>query len=96
MALVGYRRPVFLVVCALANLASNLALNLTLALAPDHWRVGLLPMLELAVVVAEWAVLRLVVAGPNPPPLRSRISVRLAIATVLANVLSFTIGVILF
>ena len=96
MALVGYRRQAFLLVCGLVNLISNLALNLTLALTPDQWRPGLLPALEVGVVVAEWAVLRLMVAGPPPPPVRSRTSLRLALATVAANALSYSIGLLLF
>ena len=96
LTLLGYRRPVFLLMCALINLTSNLALNLILIQAPTHWRGGVLPVLELAVVAAEWAVLRLVVAGPVPPPVRSRTSLNLALAVLAANALSFTIGLIWF
>ena len=96
MALVGYRRRVFLVVCALVNLASNLTLNLMLDLAPTTWRHGLVPILEVAVVIVEWAVLRLVVGGPKPPALTSRVSIRLGLATLATNALSFGLGQVIF
>ena len=97
MALAGYRKAQFLVVCALVNLASNLSLNLILVAAGTHWRSALLPVLELAVVPAEWAVLRLVVAGPEPPPpVRSAGSGRLLLVTLLANAASFGLGLVVF
>jgi hypothetical protein len=96
MVIAGYRQSSFLVICVLVNIASNLSLNLTLSLTPHHWRAGLLPVLEVAVTVAEWAVLRLAVAGPVPPPVRSRPSARLAAVTVAANVASFSLGLALF
>ncbi|MCL2092327.1 MAG: hypothetical protein FWH11_14195 [Micrococcales bacterium] len=95
MALAGYRRAVFLAVCALVNLGSNLALNLTLTLAPGTWRTVLLPMLEAAVVVVEWAVLRLVVDGPRPPLAIYRPSARLAVVVLVANLTSLAVGFVL-
>jgi|GEM_PF-1562692 len=88
----GYRTRRFVLVCALINLATNLALNLGLSyLTPPTYWVVLVPA-ELVVVAVEWAVLRLVadhgrtVAWPSPA------NWRLLGYVALANLASFAIG----
>ena len=97
LAIAGYRSHRFVVVCILVNLATNLTLNVALgvATAPDAWPWGLVGALEVVVVIVEWAVLRLV-AGPGGNSVRARASARLAGFVLLANVVSFTIGLLLY
>ena len=97
LVVAGYRSRRFVVVCILVNLATNLTLNVVLGVVSESggWPWGLVGALEVVVVIVEWAVLRLV-AGPGGNPVRARASARLAGLVLLANVVSFTIGLLLY
>ena len=90
LAAAGYRTKRFLAVCVLINLATNLSLNLGLTLLPGvaYWAV-LYPG-EVAVVVIEWLVLRLVAEPVRMP------NGRLLGFVLAANVASFLCGPLLF
>jgi len=96
LALIGYRTRLFLAVCALINLATNLTLNLGLSFVPTHAYWYVLAAAEAAVVVVEWAVLRLLADCGRCVPWRSRASARLLAWVFVANVLSFSLGPLLF
>ena len=82
----AYRRDAaFLGLCAAVNVASNLTLNL-LALLPRAALTWLIYPLELAVVAAEYSVYALACG-------RSR---RLFLLTLAANVLSYSLGLLIF
>lgn len=87
LSLLVSREASFLAVCALANTATNLALNLTLARAAGFvditWFVY---PLEAAAVLAEYGVYTLVLG-------RSR---RLFLLTLAANLLSYGAGLLIF
>jgi len=87
-ALAGYgRRRGFLLLCAAANVATNLGLNLLLARPLAGYRsLPLILALEVLVVLAEYAVYA---AAEG----RSR---RLLFLTLLANAASFLTGALLF
>ena len=83
----AYRRDAaFLGLCAAVNVASNLTLNLLLALLPCAALTWLVYPLELAVVAAEYSVYALACG-------RSR---RLFLLTLAANVLSYSLGLLIF
>ena len=93
--LVGYRNQRFLLVCILINIATNLTLNLGLSLA-SQWYPKVIYPAEVAVVVVEWAVLRLVANKGQPVGLWSRASAKLLVFVFLANLASFLIGLALW
>lgn len=85
--LAAYRRgAAFLGLCAAVNVASNLTLNLVLAFLPRAALTWLVYPLELAVVAAEYSVYALACG-------RSR---RLFLLTLAANVLSYSLGLLIF
>jgi len=86
----GYRTKTFIAVCVLINLATNLSLNLGLALLPTAAYWWALAVGEVAVVLIEWAVLRHV-ADATPDPNR-----RLLGFVLVANAASFLLGPLLF
>jgi peptidoglycan biosynthesis protein MviN/MurJ (putative lipid II flippase) len=86
----GYRSRPFLVVAALANVATNLALNLTLAVLGRPAAAVLAG--EIAVCAIEWACLRLVCRDGGPAPVRSRSALRLGLAVLAANALAYALG----
>jgi len=96
LALVGYRTRLFLTVCALINLATNLTLNLGLSFVPAGAYWSVLSPAEVAVVIVEWAVLRLVADHGAAVPWRSRASGTLLAWVFLGNLLSFSLGPLLF
>jgi len=93
LALLGYRTRRFILVCVLVNLASNLTLNLGLSFI-GRWMWPAVIAAEIAVVIVEWAVLRLVADKGDPVPLRSKQAARLLAAVFAANLTSFLVGVI--
>jgi len=94
LALAGYRTRIFIAACALINLATNLTLNAALSFTGESYFQFLLPA-ELAVVLIEWAVLSLVADHGHPVRLFSWPSLRLFLFVLLANIVTFTIGVVL-
>jgi hypothetical protein len=88
---IGYRTRLFVTVCALVNLGSNLTLNLCLSFVPAVSYAPAVAVGEVAVVIIEWLVLRL--ALPNAS--RPRASVRLLGFVFLANLASFTLGLLI-
>lgn len=87
-AAIGYRDRVFLLLCALANAATNLSLNLILQLLYT-WGLDLTVAvypLEGLVVAAEYLIFA-AVRGRSP---------RLFLLTFLANCLSYGAGLLLF
>lgn len=82
---VGYRSRVFLTACVLINFITNVPLNFTLALMPENWGLILLCPLEIAIIFIEWGVLRLFTTKRRG----------LAALVFLANLLSFTVGVLM-
>jgi len=104
LAIAGYRSRRFILACVLVNIATNLALNLGVAIQRTYWAANatlggshhwiVLITAEICVVVVEWAVLRLVAADGEPVPWRSRAAGRLLIFVFVANLTSFLVGVI--
>ena len=90
LALCGYRQRVFLLLAVLANLCTNLTLNLLAALLSATplagWLWLLVYPLEAAVVTAEYLLYR----GFSGP------SRKLLCCTVAANALSYGVGLLLF
>ena len=87
-AIIGYRDRVFLLLCVLANVATNLSLNLILQLL---YTFGLrlsfvVYPLELLAVAAEYMIFA-AIRGRSP---------RLLLFTFAANALSYGIGLLLF
>ena len=83
----AYRRDAaFLGLYAAVNVASNLTLNLLLALLPRAALTWLVYPLELAVAAADYSVYALACG-------RSR---RLFLLTLAANVLSYSLGLLIF
>lgn len=85
-ALAGYRSAWQLIVVACANIASNLLLNLTAALAFPGGVGAWIWLLEAAVVAAEYAVYAVAFAP----------GLRLFALTLAANALSYGSGLLLF
>jgi len=94
LAIAGYRDRLFLTVCVLINLATNLTLNLGLSFV-GRWDWLVLIPAECLVVVVEWAVLALVADKGLSVPLFSRCGVRLLGCVFLANLASFLLGLFL-
>lgn len=91
--LAGYRARRFILVCVLVNIATNLTLNLCLNLGGNYsWPVLLAS--EVAVVLVEWAVLRLVARGGDPVPWVGRAAARLFGFVLLANATSVAVGLL--
>lgn len=86
LALTYRRDAAFLALCAAANAATNLTLNLILVLLPGSAAAWAVYPLEAAVVVAEYAVYAYACG-------RSK---KLFWLTLAANVLSYCLGLILF
>ncbi|MDR2973963.1 MAG: hypothetical protein LBV00_04510, partial [Propionibacteriaceae bacterium] len=96
LALLGYRRRLLLVVCALVNGVSNLTLNLALSFVPRAEYQAALLAAETLVVLVEWVVLRraiLVSGQPSPTPGWS--GWRLLACVALANATSFLVGALI-
>jgi len=93
LAIAGYRDRLFLTVCVLINLATNLTLNLGLSFS-GRWYWYVLYPAECAVVVVEWAVLALVADKGAAVRWRSRSGVRLLFFVFLANLISLLLGLI--
>jgi len=89
----GYRTRIFIAVCVLVNLASNLTLNMGLSLSGDWYWYALYPA-EVVVVIVEWAVLRLVADKGLSIPAISWPSAKLAFFVFLANLTSFSLGML--
>ena len=85
MWLMGYRKPADLGIIALANVVSNLALNLLFACVLP-WTWWWLALLEACAVGFEYAVFARAFGG----------SWKLGWLTLAANVLSFSVGVVVF
>ena len=83
--LLGYREKDDLTIVACANVVTNLTLNLTIALflsgGPGFWLV----LLEIIVVIAEYLIYASAFGASN----------RLFGQTLAANVLSYSVGVVL-
>ena len=98
MVAAGYRSRRFVLACVCINIATNLTLNVLLALFSMKYRTwswGLVGVLEAVVVVVEWSVLRLAAGSEGQSvPFRSRATVRLAGFVVLANLASFAAGLL--
>jgi len=91
----GYRTWRFVVVCIAINLATNLTLNVGLAfLTPPTYYAVLYPA-EVAVVLIEWATLRLVADDGRTARWRTG-GARLLLFVFIANLASFLLGVALF
>lgn len=86
LAAVGYRSPAFLRTCVFINLATNIALNLFLRALPPGIRGAAVLPCEIAVVLIEWAVLGYRSAGRG----------KLLLFVFLANLLSFSAGLLLY
>ena len=83
-ALTAYRREeYFMLLCCAVNAATNLSLNLLLPAHPAWWMILLG---EGLVVAAEYAVYAIACGGSR----------RLLLYTFLANLLSFSIGLVIF
>ena len=87
---VGYRSWLFVEVCILINLATNLTLNLGMSFAGDWYWYLLFPA-EAGVVVVEWAVLKLVVDER-----RYHTGLRLFVMVFLANLITCSAGLVIF
>jgi len=91
----GYRTGRFVAVCVAINLVTNLTLNVGLAyVSPSAYDAVLYPA-EVAVVLVEWAVLRLVADNGRTAAWRSG-GARLLLFVFIANLASFLLGVALF
>ena len=96
LALAGYRTRVFITACVLVNIATNLTLNLALSFV-DWWAYwSVLYPAEIAIVLIEWAVLRLVADKGQAVRLFSKPSLRLLLFVFLANLATFLLGFLLF
>ena len=95
LAVAGYRTRVFIAACALINLATNLTLNAVLSFTGE-WYLYVLYPAEIAIVLIEWAVLRLVADHGHPVRPFSWPSVRLFLFVLLANLVTFILGAWLF
>ena len=89
---VGYHTRVFIIVCALINLATNLSLNLGLSLAGRRWYFCVLYPAEVLIVVIEWAVLRLVI---DEDSVFSHASMKLMAWVFVANLTTLCLGLLL-
>ena len=81
-----YRKPQDLAVIALANVVTNVALNLFLELVPDAFEYPWIFILELIVIEVEYLIFRRAF-GPSK---------KLILLTTVANVLSFAVGVLVY
>ena len=95
LVVAGYRTRIFIAVCVLINLASNLTLNMGLSLTRSWYWYALYPS-EVAVVIVEWAVLRLVADKGNSVPALSGASAKLLFFVFLANLTSFGLGMLMW
>lgn len=84
-AVLAYRKKDDLVVIALANVITNLSLNLFLSFVPSAYSPVWLFLLEALVVAAEYLIFSLAFG----------VSARLFLLTLGANVLSFCTGLLL-
>ena len=84
-AVLGCRKRDDLVIVVLANVITNLSLNLFLLLVPSAYSPVWILILEIIVVAAEYLVYRIAFGG----------SVKLFLLTLSANVLSFSAGLLL-
>jgi len=95
LAAAGYRSRVFIAACALINLATNLTLNAVLSFTGERYWTVLYPA-EIAIVLIEWAVLSLVADHGRPVRPFSRASVRLLLFVLIANLVTFILGIVYF
>ena len=91
----GYRSRLFVQVCLLVNLATNITANLGLSLLAGEAYLIVLVLTELAVVLIEWAVLRSTLPDGDKVTSRSQ-SQRLLVLVFLANLVSAVCGPIFF
>jgi hypothetical protein len=89
LILFGYRARLVLAADGLVNVATNLTLNTVVALWPGPGRLVLIAVLEVAVVVVEWRVLRGFTDSETP-------AWRLPVAVLVANAASFGAGCLLW
>lgn len=87
-AVLGYGKVKgFLSICVLANIATNLSMNLLLGLLPKHIPLIVYAVFEIAVVLLEYFIYKRYLDGKG--------NGKLILSTICANALSVGIGLIL-